>query len=79
MGPEDSEENLRDFLMNASRKSSRIFEIFRTKEKSDHLGASRNRWLEYQGQRVAQQERSQSDLDMNFEERPVKASPCPKG
>ena len=39
-----------------------IFEIPNTKEKSDHSVASKNRRLEYQGQRVAQQERSQSDL-----------------
>ena len=49
------------------------------KRKSDHLVASRNRWLEYHGQRVAQQERSQSDLeDMNYEGTLVKAPPCPK-
>ena len=48
--------------------SFRIFDIFSTKEKRDHLVASKNRWLECQGQRVAQQETSQSDLeDMNIE------------
>ena len=34
MGPEDSEVNL--ILMNASRRGSRIFEIFSTKEKREH-------------------------------------------
>ena len=55
MGPEDSEVSLRYMLMNARRRSSGTFEIFSTKEKIDHLVASRNHWLEYQGQRVAQQ------------------------
>ena len=36
MGSENSEVNLRYILMNASRRSSRIFEIFSTKEKSEH-------------------------------------------
>ena len=31
--------------------------------KSDHLVASRNRWLKYQGQRVAQQERLQRSVE----------------
>ena len=48
MGPGDSEVDLMYILTNARR--------------SDHFVASRNRWLEYQGQRVAQQERSQGDL-----------------
>ena len=60
MGQEDSEVDLRYILAHARRRCSRIFEIFRTREKSDQV-ASRNRWLEYQGQTVAQQERSQSD------------------
>ena len=62
MGPEDSEVDLMFFLTHARRRGSRIFEIFITKEESDRFVASRNRWLEYQGQRVALQERSQSDL-----------------
>ena len=39
--------------MNASRRESRIFEIFSTKEKSEHLVASKVRWDERQRQRVA--------------------------
>ena len=62
MGPEDSEVYLMYILTHARRRSSMIFEIFSTKVKRDHLVASRHRWLEYQGQRVLQQERSQSDL-----------------
>ena len=62
MGPEDLEVDLMYILTHARRRRSRIFEIFISKEKSDHLVASRNRRLQYQGQRVAQQERSQSDL-----------------
>ena len=40
--------------MNASRRSSRVFEIFNTKDKSEHLVASKVRWEERQKQRVAQ-------------------------
>ena len=79
MDPEDSEVNLRYLLTHARKRSSRIFEIISTKEKIDHLVASRNRWLEYQGKRVTQQERSQSDLkDMNYEGTMAKAPPCPE-
>ena len=35
MGPEGLEVNLRYILMNASRRGSRIFEIFSTKEKRE--------------------------------------------
>ena len=62
MGLEDSEVNLRYILAHASRRSSNIFEIFSTEEKSDHLVASKKQWLENQGQRVAQQERSQRSV-----------------
>ena len=44
LGPEDSEVNLRCILMNASRRGGRIFEIFNTKERSEHLVASKVRW-----------------------------------
>ena len=40
-GPEDSEVNLRYILAHAIRRSSNIFEIFSTEEKSDHLVASK--------------------------------------
>ena len=36
LGPEDSEGNLRFFLRNARRRSGRVFEIFNSKEKSEH-------------------------------------------
>ena len=49
------------------------------REKIDHLVASRNRWLEYQEKRVAQQERWLSDLqDVNYEGTMAKAPPCPE-
>ena len=47
MDPEDSEVNLRYVLTHARRRGSRISGIFSTTERSDHLVASRNRWLEY--------------------------------
>ena len=40
LGPEDSEVNLRHVLRNTSRRDGRIFEIFSSKEKSEHLVAS---------------------------------------
>ena len=36
-----------------------MFEIFSTSGRSDHLVASRNRWVNYQKERVEQQERLQ--------------------
>ena len=79
MDPEDSEVCLRYILTHARRRGSRIFEIFSTKEKMDHLVTTRNRWLEYQGMRVAQQKRSQSDLkDVNYERTMAKAFPSPE-
>ena len=50
MDPEDSEVCLRYILTHGRRRDSRISDIFSTKEKNDHLVASRNRWLEYQGE-----------------------------
>ena len=58
MGPEDSEVNLMHILLRASRRNKSIFEIFSTSG-SDHLVASRNRWVKYQEQKNAQQERLQ--------------------
>ena len=49
------------------------------KRKCDHFVASRNRRLEYNGKRVAEQERPHSDpKDMNYEGTTAKASPCPE-
>ena len=64
MGPEDAEVNLRYILRNASRRGSRIFEIFNARERREHSVASTGRWLERQGQRVAQtcEERTQRNV-----------------
>ena len=56
MDPEDSELCLRYILTHARRRGSRIFEIFSTKEELDHIVASRNRSMEYQGKSVAARE-----------------------
>ena len=57
MGPEDSEVNLLYILTQASRRSSsNIFEIYSTSGRSDHLLASRKRWVNYQEKKVEQQE-----------------------
>ena len=62
LGPEDSEVNLRHILRNASRRGGRIFEIFNSKEKSEHSVASKVRWDERQRLRVAQEERARRDV-----------------
>ena len=78
MGQEDAKVCLKYILAHARRRGSRIFEIFSTKQKIDHSVASRNRLLEYQGKRVSQQERSQSDWqDVNWEGPMAEAPPCP--
>ena len=61
LGPEDSEVNLRYILTNASWSGSRIFEIFTTKEKGEHLVASKVRWDERRRQRVALEEKSKKE------------------
>ena len=69
MGPEDSEVDLMYILTDARRRDRSMFEIFSTNGTSDHLVASRNRWLEYQGQRVAQQERLQRSVKKGLRSR----------
>ena len=51
-------------MMNASRRSSRIFEIFSTKETSEHLVASKVRLDDRQRQRVVQEERQEGACKM---------------
>ena len=53
MDPEDSEVCLRYIMAHAKRRESRMSDIFSTKEETDHLLASRNRWLEHEGRREA--------------------------
>ena len=50
MEPEEAEVCLRYTLKHAERRGSSIFEIFDTKEKKNHVVASRRRWLEHQGE-----------------------------
>ena len=57
MDPEDSEVCPRKILAHAKRRGSRIFDTFSTKEETDHLVASRNRWLENEGKRVKRRAR----------------------
>ena len=64
LGPEESEGNLRYILTNASRRGIRIFEIFSTEEKSEHLGASKVRWSEGQRQSVALEEKQEGTRKM---------------
>ena len=49
LGREDSEVNLRHVLEDASRWCGRIFEIFNSKEKSEHSVARKVRWDEPMG------------------------------
>ena len=59
LGPEDSKVDVKKILrkMRAGGRS-RIFELFNTKEKGEHLVASKVRWDERQRQRVEQEERT---------------------
>ena len=57
IAPEEAKVCLRYILKHANRKGSGIFEIFHTTEKQDHFVASRRRCFEYQGERVALQEK----------------------
>ena len=69
----------RRYKVEIKRRGSRIFEIFSTKEKTDHLVASRNRWLEKEGNVVALQERWQSEWQgVNCEGTMAKAPQCPE-
>ena len=51
MEPEEAEVCLRYILKYTTRRGSNIFHV--TREKKDHFVASRRRWLEHQGKRVA--------------------------
>ena len=61
MEPEDEEVCLRYILKYSTRRGSNVFQLFDTKEKKDHFVASRMRWLEHQGERVALQESWQNE------------------
>ena len=79
MEPEEAEVSLRYILKHAKRKGGGIFEIFDTEERKEHFVASRRRWLEYRGDRVALQESLQNDWqDVNYEVIVAKAPPCPE-
>ena len=58
MGPEVSQVSLRCLLVNASRRGSRIFEIFSPKEKIEHFFASKVRWDERGAGREVTKERA---------------------
>ena len=79
MKPEEAEVCLRCILKHAKRRGSGIFQIFDTEERKDHFVASRVRWLEYQGERVALQESGQHDWqDVKYEGIMAKALPSPE-
>ena len=62
LGPEDSEVNLRRISRNARRRSGRIFEILNSKEKSEHLAASKVRWDERHRPKAVQEDRASRDV-----------------
>ena len=74
--PGEAEVCLRYILKHAKRRGSGIFVIFDTQEKMDHFVASRTRWLEYQGERVALQESGQHDWQGDKYEGIVAKAPC---
>ena len=61
LGPQDSEDNLSHILRNARRRGG-IFEIFNSKEKSEHLVASEVRFDERQMLEAVQEERARRDV-----------------
>ena len=54
--PQEETVCLRYILKYATRRGSNTFKPSDTKEKKDHFVASRRRWLEHKGERVAVQE-----------------------
>ena len=62
LDPEDSEVHLRHTLRNASRRGGKILEIFNSKDKSEHLVASKVRWDWRQRPKVAQEEKARGDV-----------------
>ena len=76
MGPEDSEVNPRYLLMNASRRGSRIFEIFSTKEKNEHLVARKVRWDEPERERVAQAQAQEERSQRSVQDENAKGDLC---
>ena len=61
-GPEDSEVDLRQIMRYASRKGGRIFELFSSKGKSEHLAASRVRWDDRQSPMATQEEEARRNV-----------------
>ena len=49
-------------ILRNARRGGRIFEIFNTKKKSEHLVASKVRWDERQKLKMAQEERARQDV-----------------
>ena len=62
LGPEHSEGNLRYILRNASRRSGRIFEIFKAKEKASSELQSTVRWDERKKIWVEQEDRARRNV-----------------
>ena len=59
--PENLEVSLRYVMKHATYRSSNIFQLFDTSEKSNHFVASRRRWLESQGSDEATQESGRNE------------------
>ena len=62
LGREDSEVFLTHILRNASRRGGRIFEIFSSKEKSDHSVESKMRWNDRQSLKAVHEEKARRDV-----------------
>ena len=73
-GQENLEVSPRYVLKNATRRSSNIFQLFDTSEKSNHFVASRRRWLESQGRDGGRQNEW---YDLGYQGAMAKAPPCP--
>ena len=76
---EDEEVCPRYILKFSTRGGSNIFQLFDTREKKDHFVASRRRWLERQGEKVALQESWQNEWhDMKYHEIRAKSPSVPR-
>ena len=79
MEPEEVEVCLRYILEYSTRRGSNISSSLTQKEKKDPFVASRRRWLEHQGERVALQESWQNEWhDIKYQGIMTKAPPCPE-
>ena len=79
MEPEDEEVSLRYILKYSTRSGSNMFQLLGTAQKKHHFVASKRRWLERQGKKVAVEESWQNEWhDIKYQGVMAKASSVPR-